>query len=106
MFTLVPPGDLPTVARGSLFGPGLVDWDFSLNKDTRIGWLGEAGTLQFRAEIFNVANHPNYVPNVATGNGIDSSCGTIGNSGSCQGAGALFTARDGRDIQLALKLNF
>jgi hypothetical protein len=106
MFTLVPPGDLPTVARGSLIGPGLVDWDFSLNKDTRIGWLGEAGNLQFRAEIFNVANHPNYVPNVATGNGIDSSCGTIGNSGSCQGAGALFTARDGRDIQLALKLNF
>jgi len=107
MFTLMPPGDLPTVPRGYLIGPGLVNWDLSINKDTKLGFLGEAGNLQFRAEIFNVANHANLVPNTAPGNGIYSSCGTIGNAGCASGgAGAFFVARDGRDIQLALKMNF
>jgi hypothetical protein len=112
MFTLQPPGDLSTVSRGFLIGPGLVDWDFSMNKDTKLKWLGEAGNLQFRAEIFNVANHPNLIPNNATGNSFYNSCGLIGTNtgnapaGSCVGEGALFSARDGRDIQIALKLNF
>jgi hypothetical protein len=112
MFTLPPAGNLGNVSRGFLIGPGLVNWDLSFNKDTKIGLLGEVGNLQFRAEIFNVANHANFIPNTATGNGITSNCGTIGNtpatgnSPACTGAGAIFAARDGRDVQLALKLNF
>ena len=89
---------------------GQHQWDLSFNKDTKLGFLGETGNLQFRAEIFNVLNHANLVPNTATGNGIYNNCGKIGNytSGStvCSGAGAFFVARDGRDIQLALKVNF
>ena len=111
MFTLPAPGDLPDVSRGFLVGPGLVDWDLSFNKDTKLGFLGEAGNLQFRAEIFNVLNHANLVTNPASGNGIYNNCNKIGNyttaSGTlCSGAGAFFVARDGRDIQLALKVNF
>ena len=78
MFTLPPPGDLPNVPRGFLVGPGLINWDLSFNKDTKLSRLGEAGNLQFRAEIFNVANHPNLIPNTATGNSFYNSCGTIG----------------------------
>jgi hypothetical protein len=110
MFTLMPWGDLPDVPRGFLTGPGLVNWDLSFNKDTKLGFLGEAGNLQFRAEIFNVANHTNLIPNTATGNSFYNSCGSIGNftvgNTKCSGAGALFSARDGRDIQIALKVNF
>ncbi len=38
--------------------------DFSLNKDTKLPFLGEAGNLEFRAEFFNILNHPNFnMPN-------------------------------------------
>jgi len=29
-------------------------------KDTRAGWLGESGMVQFRIEIFNVFNRANF----------------------------------------------
>jgi hypothetical protein len=111
MFTLPTPGNLPNVSRGLITGPGLVDWDFSMVKVTTLKRLGESGNLEFRADFFNILNHANLVPNTAAGNGIYNNCGTIGNyttSGGtvCSGAAAFFLARDGRDIQFALKLNF
>jgi hypothetical protein len=53
-------GQLGTALRNSLTGPPERDWDFSLVKDTKLGFLGEAGLLEFRAEFFNVINHPNF----------------------------------------------
>jgi hypothetical protein len=53
-------GQLGTVLRNSLNGPAERDWDFSLVKDTKLGFLGEAGMVEFRAEFFNVLNHPNF----------------------------------------------
>ncbi len=29
-------------------------------KDTKLGFLGEGGNVEFRAEFFNVINHPNF----------------------------------------------
>jgi hypothetical protein len=46
--------------RGILRGPGLGTWDFSLVKDTKLGFLGEGGNLQFRAELFNMLNRANF----------------------------------------------
>src|SRR5258708_1689900 len=43
--------------RNILIGPGLVNLDFSLAKNTRIG---ESLNVQFRAEAFNVFNRANY----------------------------------------------
>jgi len=37
-----------------LRGPGLANVDFSLIKDTAVKALGESGSLQFRAEFFNL----------------------------------------------------
>ncbi len=95
MFTTPIPGYLGNVARGVLTGPGLFNWDFSLHKNTPLGFLGEAGNLQFRAEFFNILNRANFINNPSNGNGI------VGPN-----AGRLTVARDGRDIQLALKVSF
>jgi hypothetical protein len=95
MFTTPIPGYLGNASRGILTGPGLFNWDFSLHKNTPLGFLGDSGNLQFRAEFFNILNRANFVNNPPNGNGI------LGPS-----AGALTLARDGRDIQLALKVSF
>jgi hypothetical protein len=53
-------GQLGTAPRNGLTGPPERNWDFSLVKDTKVGFLGEAGMVEFRAEFFNVINHPNF----------------------------------------------
>jgi Carboxypeptidase regulatory-like domain/TonB dependent receptor/TonB-dependent Receptor Plug Domain len=53
-------GQLGTSGRNILTGPPEKNWDFSLVKDTKLGFLGEAGLLEFRAEFFNILNHPNF----------------------------------------------
>jgi len=46
--------------RNAVDGPGLINLDFSITKDTHIRKISETANLQFRAEFFNIANHPNY----------------------------------------------
>jgi hypothetical protein len=53
-------GQLGTAGRNSLTGPPERNFDFSVVKDTKLGFLGEGGMLEFRAEFFNVLNHPNF----------------------------------------------
>jgi len=50
--------------RNILFGPGALNFDFSVFKSFRTSKLGEAGEVQFRAEFFNLFNHPQFgLPN-------------------------------------------
>lgn len=50
--------------RDILIGPGAVNLDASLFKKVRVGLFGEGGELQFRAELFNSLNHPQFgLPN-------------------------------------------
>ena len=51
---------LGTAGRNILSGPPERNWDFSLVKDTKLGFLGEGGMLEFRAEFFNILNHTNF----------------------------------------------
>jgi outer membrane receptor protein involved in Fe transport len=54
-------GTIGNLGRNTLVGPGYVDTDFGVLKSTRIT---ERFNLQFRAELFNIFNHPNFgVPN-------------------------------------------
>ncbi len=62
MFALQPVGTIGTVSRNTLRNPGLTQFDLSLNKDTAWARLGEGGAIQFRAEIFNILNHPGLGP--------------------------------------------
>jgi len=104
-------GDL---GRNALRGFGAFQWDFALHRDFP---LHESLKLQFRAEMFNLLNHPNFGPpnNVFTTHpqalfGVSSemlgqSLVGFGNLGG--GAfNPLYQVGGPRSIQLALKLQF
>jgi hypothetical protein len=58
--------------RNILYGPGRVNFDFSLFKEFRVN---QGVAVQFRVEAFNVFNHPQFdLPNAAIGAG---NAGTI-----------------------------
>ncbi len=109
-FTLQAPGTFGNVGRNTIVGPGLSQVDFAAIKDTRIR---ESLALQFRAEFFNLFNHPQFgQPNT--------SLFTAGAAGACTASGAgcanpnptagqittLATNTAARQIQFALKLIF
>jgi carboxypeptidase family protein/TonB-dependent receptor-like protein len=50
--------------RNSLIGPGPSNLDLSLSKNNHIQRISDSFNIQFRAEFFNVANHPNFSPPV------------------------------------------
>jgi hypothetical protein len=79
MFGETPLGQLGNSGRDTLPGPPERNWDFSIVKDTKLGFLGEQGNLEFRAEIFNILNHTNFgAPSTAfyTGTGNTGSAPT------------------------------
>jgi Carboxypeptidase regulatory-like domain len=45
---------------GWVYGPGQNNWDFTINKDTRVGGFNEKARIQFRAEFYNAFNHPQF----------------------------------------------
>ncbi|AXC14815.1 Oar protein [Acidisarcina polymorpha] len=57
VFTLPPPGVYGNSGRNTMCGPGLVDVDLSLTKQTK---LNDRFSIQFRAESFNLLNHANF----------------------------------------------
>jgi hypothetical protein len=106
-------GELGDAGRGVLRGPGLGTWDFSLVKDTALPFLGESGNVEFRAEMFNLLNRPNFgMPNGTVFQGTNAQAIPYL---APQGAGAdplgtvgqiTTTATNSRQIQLALKIIF
>jgi hypothetical protein len=79
-------GDSP---RNAAIGPGLQEFDLSLQK-----WIPliERAKLQFRAEAYNLLNHPNFnIPNRIA---------------FTPNFGSISSAMDSRQLQLALKLEF
>lgn len=55
---------LGNLGRNTLVGPGLVNVDYSMEKNTKIPRISETFNVQFRAEFFNVFNHANFAPPV------------------------------------------
>jgi hypothetical protein len=93
-----PSGSFGDVSRNSVQGPGYQIWDFSVFKNFAIT---ERTKLEFRAEFFNVFNHPNLQ---FAKSGPQNSINTT-TFGTPQ-FGFLTGARDPRQVQLALKLSF
>jgi outer membrane receptor protein involved in Fe transport len=97
-FELPPAGTRGMLGRNTLIGPGMVEVDASLVKSFA---FGESRALQFRVEVFNLANHPNF--NVPSGlivftNAESALSPTVGKITS--------TVTTSRQIQLGLKLTF
>jgi hypothetical protein len=86
-------GFFGTLGRNTFRAPGYRDFDLALVKDTTFGHRGQAelGTLEFRAEFFNVFNLVNFgLPsNILRGSGFGIISKTAGSS---------------RQIQFSLKL--
>jgi hypothetical protein len=107
MFELNTLGTLGTAGRDILRGPGLGNWDFSIVKDTHLGFLGEQGSLQFRGEFFNILNRANFgLPNGVVFAGTSSDTGLTSEAPNSTAGQILTTITTARQIQLALKLVF
>jgi Carboxypeptidase regulatory-like domain/TonB dependent receptor len=98
------------VPRNFLRGFGSLQWDVAVHRDFMIR---EPVHLQFRAELFNVLNHPNFGPPSGQfgvgGFGLSSQMlGDSLNSGNLGGGAlsSLYQMGGPRSIQLALKLMF
>jgi hypothetical protein len=100
------------LGRNALRGFGLAQWDLSVHREFAIY---ESLKLQFRAEMFNVLNHPNFGPPSGC---LGPFCGTpfgVASQTLAQSLGAnvgtggfdpLYQLGGPRSIQLALKLSF
>jgi len=102
-FAPAPAGELGSAARAPVYGPRFVNTDFSLIKDFPLS-IREGMNLQFRAEFFNLFNHPHFfLPGIAGSGEQDinspSSFGVISQT-------INQTVNDARSIQFALKLRF
>jgi hypothetical protein len=90
-------GKFGNVGRNVLKGPAAFNWDFSLFKNFKIR---EAKSVQFRAEVFNIYNTPQFgTPgaNLSAPNGFGKSLGTINTPA---GFGT------NRQVQFALRYSF
>jgi hypothetical protein len=118
---------LGNMRRGSLVGPSYKQWDFAIYKNTSIT---ERLRMQFRADFFNIINHPNfaspYLPAFLADPGINGftldSTGTrevgVPHSPTCACSGVVTATGDvgignpflggggPRGIQLAVKFTF
>ncbi len=89
--------------RNSLYGPGLVTWDLSVFRNIRIKQVSEAFNMQFRAELFNVLNHTNFLsPGFLNSFGQDNS--VYNSNGSLLPTALNQTSTASRQIQFGLKL--
>ena len=96
-FMAAPAGELGTANRAPLYGPRFVNTDFSLFKNFPIR---ESFALEFRAEFFNLFNHPQF--------GLTGNSATLMQDISSQSTFGVInqTVHDPRVVQLALRLDF
>jgi hypothetical protein len=98
-FAVPPAGELGNAARVPVAGPDFVNSDFSLIKQFPLHH--EMG-LNFRAEFFNIFNHPQYGSPIS-----DINYGSPANGTVSQYFGEVnSTVNNPRLVQLALKLSF
>ncbi|MFQ5777087.1 MAG: carboxypeptidase regulatory-like domain-containing protein [Terriglobia bacterium] len=105
-FALQPAGFFGNLGRNTLIGPGLVNFDFSVVKNTEVS---EKVNIQFRSEFFNIFNRANF--SVPTGPGRLAFLGAAPFPGAPgvpnPAAGRIFkTVTESRQIQFGLKIIF
>jgi Carboxypeptidase regulatory-like domain len=103
-FAVPPPYTLGDSSRNAFQGPDYLDFDFSLYKNFR---LTESKTFQFRTDMFNLFNRPNFAP---PGSGATGAFNALGGGTGTDVATPTFMeilgAAPAREIQFALKFLF
>ena len=100
------PGTFGNAGRNIFRGPGLHVWDLSLVKTWK---SGERYSLQFRAEFFNVLNHPNFAnPAILFNNdlSVPDTFGLITATPDVAGANPVIGTGGARNIQFGLKFRY
>ncbi len=108
---MIPPplGQFGNMGRNTLLDSGFRNFDFSLAKNWH---LGERVRAQFRAEIFNILNHPNFANPYGGQNGFgqnDPSTGSFGcecATPDVAAANPVIGSGGSRAVQLGLKFIF
>ncbi|MDQ2841108.1 MAG: Plug and carboxypeptidase regulatory-like domain-containing protein [Acidobacteriota bacterium] len=78
-------------SRNTFNNPGFWEWNLALHKQFPIP-ISEASNIEFRAEAFNVLNHPNWGP--------------VNNNPVSSAFMMVTTKTDNRNLQFELKLSF
>jgi hypothetical protein len=108
-FAIPAAGTYGDAGRNILRASGLQQLDLGLHKTFQ---ASEHVTVQFRAELFNAYNHPNFATPAASGNNLLTAGSSFGLSQEMANASSgglllpLFNSGGPRSIQLALKLLF
>jgi hypothetical protein len=102
-FSIPGVGELGSLGKGAIRGKPINNVDFSVNKNWRVG---ERYNIQFRAEMFNAFNHPNFngfVNNLnLQGNINNPNFGSVTNASF----GTLSNTTIHREIQFGWKFSF
>jgi len=102
-FQLQTPGTLGNLGRNTLTGPGLSNLDLALLRNVAVKKISEQFNVQFRAEIFNLPNHPNWgAPNT---NVFQNGSGPNGTINPTAGQ-VTATVGNARQIQFGLRFGF
>ena len=108
-FTVPPKGQQGNFGRNVLRGFGAWQADLALQRQFRVT---EKVGLRFRAEFFNIFNHPNFgnpnntLANPIFGHSTQTLASSLGSGGANGGFNPLYQIGGSRSIQLALKLQF
>jgi hypothetical protein len=102
-FVLAPVGMFGNLGRNTVISPGLFEFDGSLFKNFA---LAENHKLQFRAEFFNLFNHPNF--GAPVGNNGPNNALLVNSDGTPNAnfGQISYTRTSARQIQLALRYTF
>ena len=101
-FTTIGAGQDGTEHRNQYYGPGLVNFDLSAQKNFPL--ITERVKLQFRADLFNLFNHTNFANPTSTY--TSSSFGQITSTVGSATSGTGFAIGGARLAQFSLRMNF
>jgi hypothetical protein len=93
LFPIEAYGTLGNARRRVFYGPGIENFDLTLQKDVR---LAESKSLVFRAEAFNAFNHTQFYGPASVDGQVD----------DAQNFGKIVSAASPRLVQLVAKINF
>jgi len=85
-------GTFGNAGRNNISGPPFKNFDFVVSRTINLGRIREGLSMQWRAELFNAFNHPNFSPPVQT---VDN-----------PSFGQITNALDPRQMQFGLKIKF